>query len=118
MPVRLTKNVKKNHVNLLLLFESHEDEDDNGDDDDEPLYTMDIKGFLDEHTCTHYVWIKNLSALIQGEVGKNTHKKYICNQCLHYFYSDQKLQEHIPQCYEGVILPDAEHRWRWTCFRN
>ncbi|XP_055309888.1 uncharacterized protein LOC129573423, partial [Sitodiplosis mosellana] len=121
VPVRLAQNVQKNHVNLLLLCEQLEDENDN--DDDEPMYTIDIKEFLDELTCTHYVWIKNLSALIQGQIGKNNNKKYICDRCLHYFYSNQKLQEHIQQCClqneTKITLPDVDHRWiRFKNYKN
>lgn len=99
VPVHLTQSVKQNHVNLLLLCEQLEAENDiDDDDDDEPMPTFNIKEFLDELTCTHYIWIKNLGALIQGQIGKNTKKKYICNRCLHYFYSKRKLEDHLPRC--------------------
>lgn len=126
VPVRLTKNVKKNHVDLMLLFEmlDYDDHNNNDNDDDEPMHTMDIKEFLDEQTRTHYVWMKNLNTLIQKQVvSKNTNKKYVCNRCLHYFYSEQKLREHIPQCCSQnetkITLPDAEHRWvRFKNYKN
>lgn len=70
-----------------MLFEALEDKEDIGDDN-ETVHTMGIKEFLVELTCAHYVWIKGLGALIRGQVGRNTNKKYICNHCLHYFHSD------------------------------
>lgn len=121
VPVRLTDNEKRNHINLLMLFEQIEDKDNN--DDDEPMHTFDIKEFLDELTTTHYVWIKNLSALIQRQVGKWRNKKYICNRCLHYFITEEKLQEHLLRCCSQnktkITLPDDENRWvRFKNFKN
>lgn len=73
--LRLTKNVKKNHIHLLLLTES-------GDDSRK----------------SHYCWIKKLSALLNDQITKNTRKKYFCDRCLNHFVSVEKLDQHSVAC--------------------
>lgn len=121
LPLRLTKKVKSQHVHLLLLFES--DVDDDGDDDSEyeqQTHKMNMV-LRKEKLCNkllknHYVWIRNLSGLIQSQVVKsNRNKKHICDRCLHYFYSEEKLNVHKVACEElnscKISLPNRENRW-------
>lgn len=73
---------------------------------------------------THYAWIKNLSALIQQQVtNTNRSKKYICDRCLHYFYSQFRLNKHIGQCNllneSKIMLPNKKNRWvHFKNFKN
>ncbi|KAG5327801.1 S13A5 protein, partial [Pseudoatta argentina] len=46
----------------------------------------------------HFAWIKNLSLLMSSQLSKYHNQKYICDCCLHYFYSNEKLQLHIIDC--------------------
>lgn len=122
LPIRLTRNIKAQHVHLLLLFENdvqnNVSEDENSDD--EQNYKLNVI-LRKEKLCNkllkrHYVWIKNLSALIQTQVTKsNRGKKYICDRCLHYFYTPEKLNEHTAICEDmnscKISLPDHENRW-------
>lgn len=118
LPIRLTKHVKTHHVHLLLLFEN--DIDDNCEDEEEPNYISNVvlrkEKLCNELLKRHYVWIKNLSALIQNQIVRcNRNKKFICDRCLHYFYSQEKLVEHTVICEEmnscKISLPTRENRW-------
>ena len=42
----------------------------------------------------HYVWIKNLSRLVRSQVSKFKHKTYICDRCLYFFWTEEKLLKH------------------------
>lgn len=123
LPIRLTKNVRSQHVHLLLLFEddlAENDSDSSDDEDGKRIYKMNVV-LRKEKLCNkllkrHYVWIKNLSALIQNQIVKsNRNKKYICDRCLHYFYSQEKLDAHTTVCekmnYCKISLPSHENRW-------
>ncbi|XP_030766283.1 uncharacterized protein LOC115890241 [Sitophilus oryzae] len=67
-PLHFT-NAKKNiHVNLLLI-----------NDDDGNL---------------HYCYISDLSKLISKQLSKHNGRKYLCEGCLQYFDTEQKLQYH------------------------
>lgn len=124
LPIRLTKQVKKNHIHLLLIFKTDMNEEDDNDDN---VCNINInsdyinKVLHDELTHTHYAWIKNLSAMIQGQVVQKLRvKRYICDRCLHYFYLQESLYKHIEQCEKlnecKITLPYRENRW--LSFKN
>lgn len=71
VPNRLTKDKKDRHVNLLLIQDREK---------------------------SHYVWIKDLSRLVSKQLTTYSHKKFFCDRCLHYFYSDEKLRVHQQMC--------------------
>ncbi|XP_014478544.1 PREDICTED: uncharacterized protein LOC106746452 [Dinoponera quadriceps] len=92
----------------------------NGDDSDNTRVTG------------HFAWIKNLSRLLSSQISRNTRRKHICERCLNYFYTRNKLIAHSVDC--GVmndcviILPDNENKWlshrnydnenKWLSHRN
>ena len=86
-PVYVTgdKN-RKHHVNLLLI--SNNDK-------------------------FHYVLIKNMSRLLC--TNHNIGQKFFCNYCLHGFYKESSLLNHVDDCskfgIQKVVLPDDEHKW-------
>lgn len=88
--LRLTKNVKKNHIHLLLLTESDGDTQK-----------------------SHYCWIKKLSALLNDQITKNTRKKYFCDRCLNHFVSVEKLDQHSVAC-----LNQNEYQIEMPSFRD
>ncbi|KYN38931.1 hypothetical protein ALC56_06691 [Trachymyrmex septentrionalis] len=90
VPLCLTKEKKEKHVNLLYLQESRRD---------------------DENVIDHFTWIKNLSRLIGSQLSKNTKKKYLCDGCLHYFHTSEKLSLHIVDCRLCIILPNENDKW-------
>lgn len=89
-PLRLTSNVKRIHVDLLLMHET-----------------------IGDITISHYCWIKNLSALIRLQITKNNRKLYFCRRCLHYFISENLLIIHANDCKGqnecAIILPSKEN---------
>lgn len=114
VPIRLTEEVKSKHIHLLLIFESN---DENYDFDVCSVNSSYIKKVMhNDMIRTHYAWIKNLSALIQGQVTKcKRNKKYICARCLHYFSTEYLLNKHIEQCNQmnncKITLPEEQNRW-------
>lgn len=123
LPIRLTKQLKKNHLHLLLIFKTNNDDDNESENDninEENVCNTNSahinKVLHDELSDTHYAWIKNLSAMIQKQVVKKFRvKKYICDRCLHYFYSQLELDQHFEQCKNmnecKITLPSEENRW-------
>ncbi|XP_043465724.1 uncharacterized protein LOC122500722 [Leptopilina heterotoma] len=89
VPLHLTAEKKEKHVNLLRVESHYEDEgSSDNDDDNNQVISLDY----------HYVWIKNLSRLVSSQVSKNRSKKYICDRCLHYFTTEEKLTKHVDEC--------------------
>ncbi|XP_050509169.1 uncharacterized protein LOC126886339 [Diabrotica virgifera virgifera] len=98
--LRVTKHKKPRHVNLLLIQdkyfpkdesmidESEEEEEYNDEDDNNEQYKINY----------HYCWIKDLSRLLYKEISKKKVKKYICDRCLNYFYSQEDLNDHLTMC--------------------
>lgn len=75
VPVRLTKQIKEDHINLLLLYSS-----------EEAFEQKNFVDLIDKNTCnTHYCWIKNLSKLINSDLTKHKSKIYVCDRYLHFF---------------------------------
>ncbi|XP_025262928.1 uncharacterized protein LOC112637416 [Camponotus floridanus] len=87
---RLSEQKRDKHINLLYV------EDGN-------------------NSVGHFAWIKNLSRLVGSQLSKKDHKKYICDRCLHYFSSDDKLQSHTVDCREmndcAMRLPSDKDKW-------
>ncbi|XP_050498751.1 uncharacterized protein LOC126884985 [Diabrotica virgifera virgifera] len=110
VPARLTQNKLDRHVNLLLIqdkyFPKLNDYDAPPSDDE----NIEIK--------YHYCWIKDMSRLLSSQLSKNEHKKYICDRCMNYFYSGNKLAEHEEFCRDinkcKMTVPKYDH----VAFRN
>ncbi|XP_067209968.1 uncharacterized protein [Linepithema humile] len=93
IPLRLTDDKKEKHVNLLYVPRNNE---------------------------AHFVYIKDLSRLVSSQLSKQNGKKYICDWCLHYFRTSEKLSVHSVNCGKmnncAVILPNEDNKW--LTFRN
>ncbi|KAM0726697.1 hypothetical protein ACS0PU_007881 [Formica fusca] len=89
VPIRLSEQKKDRHVNLLYVQDSQD--------------------------VGHFAWIKNLSRLVSSQLSKRNGQKYICDRCLHYFGSDDKLQSHTVDCREmnecAIRLPGDKDKW-------
>ncbi|XP_071640852.1 uncharacterized protein [Temnothorax longispinosus] len=96
LPIRLTDHTNDNHVNLLYM----QDPQDNN--------------------VGHFAWIKHLSRLVSSQINKHGHTKYICDRCLHYFSSSDKLQSHTVECRKvnkcAIRLPSEDNKW--LSFKN
>ncbi|XP_043276076.1 uncharacterized protein [Venturia canescens] len=79
-PIRLSKQKKVKHINLLYIED-----------------VMDVN-------MGHFAWIKNLSMLVSKQLSAHNGRKYICDRCLHYFSSHEKLQSHEVDCDLECIL--------------
>ncbi|XP_076663947.1 uncharacterized protein LOC143366632 [Andrena cerasifolii] len=73
-PLRLTSQKRDRHVNLF--YTPNQEHGDVG----------------------HFVWIKNLSRLVYAQLSKKKAKKFICDRCMHYFGSVEKLEAHSLDC--------------------
>ncbi|XP_032689782.1 uncharacterized protein LOC116853041 [Odontomachus brunneus] len=97
VPVRLSDIKREKHVNLLHISNPQRD-----------------------HNTGHFAWIKDLSRLMSSQLSKKKARKYICDRCLHYFHSNEKLESHTTD-YEKLndcaILPPSEDN-KWLNFRN
>ncbi|KYN15192.1 hypothetical protein ALC57_12602 [Trachymyrmex cornetzi] len=94
VPLRLTREKKEKHVNLLYLQDSRRN---------------------DENVIGHSTFIKNLSRLTGSQLSKCTKKKHLCVRCLHYFLTSEKLSLHIVDCTTtnecAIILPNENDKW-------
>lgn len=102
VPVRLTKEIKETHVNLLLVHASHENTGES------------VSNILSDVTVkSHYALILNLSRLLSAQCTKSkAGKMHICDRCLHYFYSESKLKRHYENCLRqnhcAISMPSEE----------
>ncbi|EZA58477.1 hypothetical protein X777_01098, partial [Ooceraea biroi] len=91
VPIRLTDEKKTKYVNLLYM----QDPQDNG--------------------LGHFACIKNLSRLVSSQLSKKNGQKYICDRCLHYFYTNEKLEAHTADCQRmnncAIVLPNEDNKW-------
>ncbi|XP_072765776.1 uncharacterized protein [Anoplolepis gracilipes] len=89
VPIRLSEQKRDKHVNLLYI--------------------------QDAQDIGHFAWIKNLSRLVSSQLNKHNGQKYICDRCLHYFYSNEKLQSHTVDCGKmndcAIRLPSDKDKW-------
>ncbi|XP_077270952.1 uncharacterized protein LOC143902124 [Temnothorax americanus] len=97
LPIRLTDRTSvKKHVNLLYV--------------QDPRY----------NNVGHFAWIKNLSRVVSSQLSKHHGQKYICDRCLHYFSSSDKLQSHTVDCRKvndcAIKLPSEDNKWLF--FKN
>ncbi|EZA49497.1 hypothetical protein X777_12309 [Ooceraea biroi] len=75
------------------------------------LYVQDPR----DNSLGHFACIKNLSRLVSSQINKQNGQKYICDRCLHYFYTKEKLEAHTMDCNKmndcTIILPNEEDKW-------
>ena len=77
-------------MNLLLIQNYYIDENDEEDDDDNAKQSPEPR--------VHCVWIKNLSRLVRSQLTRRNNKCFICDRCLHFFYTEDKLRNHEIDC--------------------
>ncbi|XP_070154034.1 uncharacterized protein [Polyergus mexicanus] len=81
--------------------------------------------YFDIHTmrrdnATHFAWIKNLSRLVGSQLSDRQNKSHICDRCMHYFQTSEKLSAHSVDCVRmnecAIVLPTKDDKW--LEFRN
>ncbi|XP_031355166.1 uncharacterized protein LOC116179510 [Photinus pyralis] len=93
VPIYLTDEKKANHVNVLMIQQNYEIEKDIESND-----TVLNNDEVDESVRFHFCWIKDLLRLVRSQLTKNCRKLHICDRCLHYFNSIDKLRVHELDC--------------------
>ncbi|XP_024888609.1 uncharacterized protein LOC112465332 [Temnothorax curvispinosus] len=92
VPLRLTDDKRDRHVNLLYLRDT-------------------LRGV----NRGHFAWIKNLSRLVNSQLTAKRYAKHVCDRCLHYFYTRDKLIAHSVDCGRmndcAVVLPNKSDKW-------
>ncbi|XP_043276035.1 uncharacterized protein [Venturia canescens] len=91
MPLHVAATKKQQHVNLLLVQDHYVEEEEEEEEEDEENECYMIPRF-------HYVWIKNLSRLVSNQLSNRNHKLHICDRCLHYYRTEDKLAAHEIDC--------------------
>lgn len=109
VPVRISKHIGEQTVHLLLLY-------DDSKTSINKKKSEKIVNLIDNFSIkTHYCWIKSLAKLIHADVTCHRGKIFVCDRCLHYFYSSEKLEAHSIQCRSQneckVTLPTEEDKW-------
>lgn len=114
-PIRITSNVKANHVNLLLIQKSPPNKKKNVLNE-----SISFEKLESTQIQSHYCWIKSLSRLLGKQTSRHSSKKYICNVCLQSFSSQLILDQHTKGCDNvnkvRVDMPDLTNKWLF--FRN
>lgn len=99
LPIYLTSNKRDMHIHLLMIEDKYETEVEKEIDQFDVTITKKRKmDILDENPKNHYVWIKNLSRLISAQVSNHQHAVHVCDRCLIFFHSKEKLKEHEFDC--------------------
>ena len=65
--------------------------------DGDPINLLLISKVVDGETRSHFVWIKNLNALLYDQ-NKNNSNKFFCVRCLCSFNTEASLSKHVPEC--------------------
>lgn len=107
-PLRVSTDIKKHHIHLLLTFGHIRIRSYTG------TTANKIKSLLeDEQTQLHYCWIKNLSRLVSSQLSKHDHEKHICDRCLNFFDTNEKLIRHLKNCTSEyqIEMPDEDAKW-------
>lgn len=115
-PLRVSSDVKENHIHLLLLME---DKKCNGFIDQAQTAAERITAKLESGQIhTHYCWIKNLSRLVNHQLSKHGHQSFICDRCLNYFQQEEKLKRHSINCTNGCRIEMPDENDKWIQFKN
>lgn len=116
-PLRVSTEIKRHHIHLLLIFKTNHADDNNMRT--ATTTASKIKLMLDDGQIqSHYCWIKCLSRLVSSQLNSHGHKNYICDRCLNYFELEEKLNEHMENCtseYQVRMPNDAD---KWLIFKN
>ena len=80
--------------------------------DGDPINLLLISKVVDGESRSHYVWVKNINALLYDQ-NKKTANKFFCVRCLCSFNTEASLAKHTPECKRiadgepaRVVMPD------------
>ncbi|XP_025264481.1 uncharacterized protein LOC112637930 [Camponotus floridanus] len=93
VPLRLTNQKRERHVNLLYLSDATRE----------------------GNAVGHFACIRNLSRLISSQLSKRQHRTHVCDRCMHYFRTSEKLSAHNEDCGKlndyAIVLSGEDDRW-------
>ena len=96
-PIRIVDNPGARHINLLYLSNEQE-------------------------AKSHYVWIKNLGALINHQYNRHNGRRHLCPRCLSNFNSPKMLAHHDKHCREEraqrTIYPKQDSKLNYSKVGN
>ena len=98
MPRHLTTQKKDKHINLLIVenyYYIDETEELSQNENADVLPHQEKENFVYKW---HYAYIKDLSRLCRQQFSSYEGKAFICNRCLHYFWSNEKLSARVIDC--------------------
>ncbi|XP_076278023.1 uncharacterized protein LOC143207955 [Lasioglossum baleicum] len=88
--LHLTEKKRRRHVNLLFIQNAAK-------------------------THGHFACIRNLSRLVSSQLSKQKNHKHICDRCLQYFPTPERLNIHTIDCERmndcALTLPTSEDKW-------
>lgn len=120
VPIRIADEIQSNHIHLLWI--SSVDSDENYDElkNRDKLSLCEMVNDTDINS--HYCFIKDLAKLVVSQCNSVKGKIWLCDRCLHYFYSDTKLKIHKIACEQKntckITLPKRHSMQRWISFNN
>lgn len=119
VPIRISETYKKHHIHLLWICD--EESIKNRSEINEETRSL-VEIVNDTDVASHYCYIKNLAKLIVSQCNSDEHKIWVCDRCLHYFYSEIKLEKHTIDCESKnkcrISLPKKNSMQRWISFKN
>lgn len=116
-PLRLTQQVNRNHIHLLLLTKEDTEEDLTDEFFNDEYDNQDLEINM------HYCWIKDMSRLLKSQISKNRKKLLFCDRCLCHFRELPKLEAHRINCMMqndcAIKLPTENNKIiKFKNFRN
>lgn len=134
-PLRLSQNVKANHIHLLYLTQDNAINEQLGEfargggggGGGENAANI-VQAIADLNVNDHYCWISHMSRLVRSQISKHGNKVFFCDRCMCKFWSEYKLNAHRVYCERSneciIDMPDKgdndtiqfeNHRFQLKC---
>jgi hypothetical protein len=123
LPLLLSKTHYTRRINLLLLTSTNTtttttEDDDDDDDDDDDFYQK----YKNKKCLYHFAYIKNLSRLVNHQIGNIKNKTWFCERCFNHFSSEMILKQHLLDCEKlnntKIVFPETERIMEFKGFKN
>lgn len=101
VPVCLSKTDFHTRINLLMISCNNENSEGGDDSENEMDWSNDNDSSSSNNAkkpIFHFAYIKNLSKLLNKQVGHIKNKKWFCERCLNHFRTNMSLEKHAIDC--------------------
>jgi hypothetical protein len=116
LPLLLNKTHYTHRINLLLLTSTHTTT--TTEDDDNDFYQK----YKNKKCLYHFAYIKNLSRLVNHQIGNIKNKTWFCERCFNHFSSEMILKQHLLDCKKlndtKIVFPETERIMEFKGFKN